>query len=71
MVIADEDVHDYPFDKVPASPAGSSQILSQLTFLACDTKAQTANSEKLQCRMMRAVQTIERQKKENQVHSAV
>jgi hypothetical protein len=67
MTIDDAEVHHSAFEKAPASPDGSSQILSQLTFLACNTKAQTANTEKVQSRMVRAIQTIERQQNENQV----
>jgi hypothetical protein len=70
LVVKDSDLQDFAFEKVPASPDGSSQILSQLTFLACNTKAQTVNTEKVQCRMMRAIETIERQQKENQVQTA-
>ncbi len=56
--------------KATANSDSSSHILSQLRFLACNTKAQAANTEKVQCRMARAVETIERQQKENQVQTA-
>jgi hypothetical protein len=43
------------------------QILNQLQTLACNTQAQTENTEKLQQRLHKSEETLETQKKQNQV----
>ncbi len=43
------------------------QILNQLQTLACNTQAQTENAEKLQQRLQKSEETLESQKRQNQV----
>ena len=43
------------------------QILNQLHTLACNTQAQTENTEKLQQRLQKSEETIEGHKRQNQV----
>jgi hypothetical protein len=45
------------------------QILNQLQTLACNTQAQTENTEKLQQRLHKSEETLESQKRQNQVFS--